>query len=80
MVPLLFNIYISDLLTTGSRKHAYADDLAIMHVDGNWQAVEGVLTKDMATVCEYLRTWNLGFSTTKTVTAAFHLNNKEVKR
>jgi len=52
--PLLFNIYISDLPTTVSRKHAYADDLAILHPDGYWQAVEGVLSKDMATVGEYL--------------------------
>ena len=29
--PLLFNIYISDLSTTVSRKYAYADDLAIIH-------------------------------------------------
>jgi len=42
--------------------------------------VEGVLTKDMATVGEYLQTWKLKLSTTKTVSAAFHLNNKEVKR
>jgi len=31
LAPLLFNIYISDLPTTISRKYAYADDLAIMH-------------------------------------------------
>jgi len=51
-----------------------------MHADGDWQAVEGVLTKDMATVGEYLQTWKLKLSTTKTVSAAFHLNNKEAKR
>jgi len=51
-----------------------------MHADGDWQAVEGVLTKDMATVSEYLQTWKLKLSTTKTVSAAFHLNNKEAKR
>jgi len=27
-----------------------------MHADGDWQAVEGVLTKVMATVGEYLQT------------------------
>ena len=47
-------LYTYDLPTTVSRKYAYADNLAIMHADGDWQAVEGVLTKDMATVGEYL--------------------------
>ena len=65
LVPLLLDIYISDLPTTISRKYAYADDLAIMHADRDWQAVEGVLTKDMATVGEYLQTWKLKLSTTK---------------
>jgi len=51
-----------------------------MHADGDWQKVEGVLNKDMATVGEYLQTWKLKLSTTKTVSAAFHLNNKEAKR
>jgi len=48
-----------------------------MHADDDWQAVEGVLSKDMATVTsEYLQTWKLKLSTTKTVSAVFHLNNK----
>ena len=34
LVPLLFNVYISDLPAIVSRKYAYADDLAIMHGDG----------------------------------------------
>jgi len=78
--PLLFNIYISDLPTTISRKYAYADDLAIMRADGDWQAVEGVLSKDMITASEYLQAWELKLSTTKTVSTGFHLNNQEVKR
>jgi len=80
LAPLLFNIYISDLPSTISRKYAYTDDLAIMHADGDCQAVEGVLTKDMAAPGEYLQTWKLRLSTTKTVSSAFHLNNKEAKR
>jgi len=51
-----------------------------MHADGDWQAVEGALSKDMATVGEYLQTWKLKLSTTKTVSAVFHLNNKEASR
>jgi len=50
-----------------------------MHDDGDWQALEGMLTKDMATVGEYLQTWKLKLSNTETVSAAFHLN-KEAKR
>ena len=80
LTPLLFNTYIFDLPTTVSRKYAYADDLAIMHADGDWQSVEGVLTKDMETVGKYLQSWKLKLGTTKTVSPAFHLNNKEIKR
>jgi len=50
-----------------------------MHTDGDWLAVEGALSKDMATPGEYLQTWKLKLSTTKTVSAVFHLN-KEAKR
>jgi len=51
-----------------------------MHAYGGWQAVQGVLNKDMVTVNEYLQTWKLKLSTTKTVSAVFNLNNKEAKR
>ena len=78
LAPFLFNIYIY-YRPTVSRMYAYADDLAIMHAGGDWQAVEGVPTKDMATVGEYLQTWKPKHSTTKTVSAAFHLN-KEATR
>jgi len=36
LAPLLFNICISDLPTAVPRNYAYADDLAIMHADGDW--------------------------------------------
>jgi len=39
--------------------------------------VEGVLSKDMATIGEYLEP---KLSNIKMVSAAFHLNNKEAKR
>jgi len=41
--------------------------------------VEGVLSKEMATIGEYPQTWKLKLSITKTVLAVFHLNNKEAK-
>jgi len=78
--PLIFNIYISDLPTTISRKYAYADNLLTVHADEDWQAVEQVLSKEMATIGECLQTWKLNLSTTKMVSAVFHLNNKKAKR
>jgi len=41
--------------------------------------VEGIPSKDMATVGEYLQTWKLKLSTAKAVLAVFHLNNKKAK-
>ena len=63
-----------------SIKFAYADDLALLHSSGNWKDLEGTLSQDMSTLSAYLQTWRLKLSHTKTVTAAFHLNNREDKR
>ena len=51
-----------------------------MHSSGNWKNLEGTLSQDMSTLSAYLQTWRLKLSHTKTVTAAFHLNNREAKR
>ena len=79
MTPLLFNIYMYNLPSMISRKFAYADDLALLHSSGNWKDLEGTLSQDMSTLSAYLQTWRLKLSHTKTVTAAFHLNNREAK-
>ena len=63
-----------------SRKFPYADDLALLHSSGNWKDLEDTLSQDMSTFSAYLQTWRLKLSHTKTVTAAFHLNNREAKR
>ena len=80
LAPLLFNIYTYDLPSMTSRKFAYADDLALLHSSGNWKDLEGTLSQDMSTLSAYLQTWRLKLSHTKTVTTAFHLNNREAKR
>jgi len=41
LAPLLSKIFTSDLPATISRKHAYADDLAIMHTDGHCRQWKG---------------------------------------
>ena len=80
LAPLLFNIYTYDLPSMISRKFSYADDLAFLDSSGNWKDLEGTLNQDMSTLSAYLQTWRLKLSHTKTVTAAFHLNNREAKR
>ena len=80
LAPLLFNIYTYDLPSIISRKFAYVHDLTLLHFFGNWKDLEGSLSQDMSTLSLYLQTWRLKLSHTKTVTAAFHLNNREAKR
>ena len=73
-------IYTYDLPSTISQKYAYADDLALMHTSKDWKTLKGTLSQDMTTLSAYLLTWRLKLSHTKTVTTAFHLNNREAKR
>ena len=42
--------------------------------------MEEILSPDMATLAVYLKTWRLKLGHIKTVTAAFHLHNREAKR
>ena len=42
--------------------------------------MENTLSQDMTTLSAYLQTWRLKLRNTKTVTAAFDLNNRETKR
>jgi len=51
-----------------------------MHADGDWQAVEGVLRKDVSTASEYRQIWKLKLRTLNTESAVLHLNSKEAKR
>ena len=80
LAPLLFNIYTYDFPFMISRTFTYAEDLALLHSSGNWKDFEGTLTQDMSTISAYLQSWRLKLSHTKTMTAAFHLNNPEAKR
>ena len=42
--------------------------------------MEDILSQDMIPLSAYFQTWRLKLSNTKTVTVAFHLNNRETKR
>ena len=73
--PLLFNIYIHDLLSITSNTYAYADDLAILYLSGDWKVLKRTLSEDITKLSAYLQTWRLKLSHAKTMTAAFHLHN-----
>ena len=75
-----FSIYIYDLLSITSKKYAYADHLAILHSSGDWKVLERTLSEDPTTLSAYFLTWRQKLSHAKTVTAAFHLHNREAKR
>ena len=74
-------------LTTGDSKQSRLRRLrngvpqgsVLALLPGNWKDLEGTLGQDMSTLSN-LQTWRLKLSHTKTVTAAFHLNNREAKR
>ena len=50
-----------------------------MHFSDNWKNLKWTLSQDMSTLSAYLHTWRLKLSHTKTMTATFHLNNREAK-
>ena len=80
LLPMLFNIYISDLPETTSRMYGYADDLAILLRRPSWKEMEEGLNKDMTILVDYLQKWCIQLSTGKIVSAAYHLNNREPKQ
>ena len=47
---------------------------------GDPKSYRPISNQDMSTLSAYLLTWRLKLSHTKTVTAAFHLNNRKAKR
>ena len=78
LAPLLFNIY--DLPSITSKKYANANEVAILYSSEDSKVLERTLSKDMTTLSAYLQTWRLKLSHAKTVTAAFHLHNREANR
>lgn len=77
LAPLLFNLYISDMPPTVSRKFAYADDNAIGVQDNNPEIIEDILTADLQILDKYYTDWRLCPNEQKTEICFFHLNHRE---
>lgn len=76
LAPLLFNLYISDMPATTSRKFGYADDSAIATQSESFQKCEETLNKDLLTIEKYFKKWGLKPNPKKTESITFHLNNQ----
>ena len=81
LAPLLFNFYyMHNLPYTISRKFFFM--LTILHcytLIETGKTWERTLSQDMTKLSAFLQTWRLKLSYAKTVTGAFHLNNREAK-
>ena len=73
---MLFNIYVSDMPRTTSRKFAYADDLALATQSTDFDKLNSTLTEDLKKMEDYFTYWRLRPNPTKTTVTAFHLSNK----
>ena len=73
----LFNIYFHDHPDMLSKKYGYADDLAILLSNKNWETIELGLTAYMNILSSYLTNWHLKLSVAKTMSSTHHLNNWE---
>ena len=57
-----------------------AGDVAILLRHPSWKKMEEGLNKDMTILVDYLRKWRIQLSIGKTISAAYHLNNRKAKR
>ncbi|KAL4143087.1 hypothetical protein QTP88_005458 [Uroleucon formosanum] len=76
LAPILFNLYISDLPNTISRKFIYADDITLAVQNNKFEVTEKVLSEDLGIISTYLHRWQLKPNINKTVVANFYLNNR----
>ncbi|KAL1465708.1 hypothetical protein WDU94_005254 [Cyamophila willieti] len=80
LAPLLFNLYISDMPSTQSKKFGYADDWALATRNVSIEETESILSSDLSTLEKYFRNWRLKPNATKTEVCCFHLNNRLAQR
>lgn len=80
LAPLLFNLYMSDLPETITRKFCYTDDMALAAQHRDFESCEETLNKDLSTLDNYLKSWRLIPNPTKTEITIFHLNNRRINQ
>ena len=56
LAPALFNLYTYDLPATQSKKYVYADNIALLHSNGDFHEIENALSNDLDDLKKYF--WN----------------------
>ena len=79
LVPVLFNIYTSDMNTTIVLKFIYADDTVLVTQAKSFGELETILNADLKTIQDYFECWMLKSNPHNTISARFHLNNKQAQ-
>lgn len=77
LAPLLFNLYISNMPTTTSRKFGYADDNALAAQFQSFSECEETLNKDLLVLEKYFKRWGLKPNPKKTESISCHLNSRQ---
>jgi len=80
LAPILFNVFVHDMLDTSSKKFTYADDTCIVSQSKHFEDVENTLTSDLTLLEIFFKKWRHRPNPSKTMVTAFHLNNKEANR
>ena len=71
----MFNLYTFDLPATQSKKYVYADDIALLHSNSDFQEIKNTLSNDLDGLRKYFHNWRIKLNTMKTVCNVFHLAN-----
>ncbi|VEN43210.1 unnamed protein product [Callosobruchus maculatus] len=79
LAPVLFNLYISDIPNTISKKFMYADDIALAARSNTIEEGSSILSEDLSVMGRYFADWRLIPNMMKTEVLCFHLNNKQAR-
>ena len=74
LAQTLFNVYLSDLTEVQSTKFG---DLALAYQSKNKAHLEDVMSRDIQLLEHYFGQWYLKMNTSTSISAYFHLNNRE---
>ena len=73
LVPILFNIFVSDMLNGVCMQYSYLDDTTLGFDIHSFEAIKTSLEKDLKMLAQFFNRWHVKMSITKTVSLVFHL-------